>query len=148
MLMDFTFKLYESSPIGNLTPSDLNFFYYDVAEWSEINQLIEMGNNELKELALKLNIKLIPITDNREILSIQFGEIIFKVYSNETYQAALFRHLRNSFSHFRITYRDTNNFYMEDYDGNDYTMLGLVECDNFYSLIFQIRNFHEEHADY
>ncbi len=144
--MDFSFKLYESKPIGYLKPKDLNFFYYDVAEWSEINQLIEMGNDELKELALKLNIKLIPITDNSEIQSIQLGEIIFKVYSNETYQTALFRHLRNSFSHFRITYRDTNNFYMEDYNGNDYTMLGLVECDNLHNLIFQIRDFHEEHV--
>ena len=138
---DFTFEMYESA-VGELSPDDLRFFYYDVAEWSEINQLIELSNNELLDLALNLNIKLIHTIN--DIQSINCGEIKFKLYPNETYQTALIRHLRNSFSHFRIIYKDITYFYMEDYNGKECTMLGFVKCDDLHRLIYGIRDYHEK----
>ena len=141
--MNFQFD-YPKSFKEELSLEHLRFFYYDVAKWSEFSQLIEMGNDELLDVASKLSINLIPIDDNAQITKPNSDEIKFKVKDSETYQSALLRHLRNSFSHFRIIYTHKDScFYVEDLDKNIVTLSGNVKCESLRELIFHLRDYHE-----
>ena len=111
--MDFQFD-YPKTSKEELSLEHLRFFYYDVAKWSELSQLVELGNNELLDTASKLDIKLTPIEKIAQAKP-DTNEIIFEVRNSETYQSALLRHLRNSFSHFRITYTHDNSYFLLKY---------------------------------
>lgn len=141
--MDFQFD-YPKTSKEELSLEHLRFFYYDVAKWSEFSQMIEMGNDELLNLASKLSINLTPIDDKNQITKPNSDEIQFKAIAPETYQSALLRHLRNSFSHFRITYTHNDScFYVEDIDKNIVTLSGNVKCESLQDLIFHLRDYHE-----
>lgn len=141
--MDFQFD-YSKTSKEELSLEHLRFFYYDVAKWSELSQLVELGNNELLDTASKLDIKLTPIEKIAQAKP-DTNEIIFEVRNSETYQSALLRHLRNSFSHFRITYTHDNSYFLlKDKDETAYTMLGHVKYEYLKKLIFELRNYHEE----
>lgn len=141
--MNFQFD-YPKASKEELSLEHLRFFYYDVAKWSEFSQLIEMGNDDLLDVASKLSINLIPIDDNTQISKPNRDEMQFKVIDSETYQSALLRHLRNSFSHFRIIYTHNDScFYVEDVDKNIVTLSGNVKCESLRELIFHLRDYHE-----
>jgi hypothetical protein len=102
---------------GLLNPDDLNFFYYDVAlnsldgwvsccDWNNDIEDFINGNN--------LRIDFSGVDDIPE--SVNCGTILFTIdpIDNNSKVAAFLRHLRNSFSHFRIN-RDRDNYIMTDY---------------------------------
>lgn len=149
--MDFKFE--DIPALVPLSPEHLKFFYYDVARFGEIELLIECSNDELIEFADEFGIKLIPI--KQQTFSVNKhtpneNEIIFTVVKNRNkiemlYQTALFKHLRNSFAHYRITYKNGENFFlMEDCRCNGFTMRGLVEIEKLKNLIFRLRDYNEE----
>lgn len=141
--MNFQFD-YPNASKEELSLEHLRFFYYDVAKWSEFSQLIEMGNEDLLDVASKLSINLSPIVENAQITTPNSDEIQFKVKDTETYQSALLRHLRNSFSHFRIIYTHNDTcFYVEDIDKNIVTLSGNIKCESLRELIFHLRDYHE-----
>ena len=100
---------------GILNSEDIRFFYYEVAQWSELSSLIEYTNTELLNIANVLDIKLtyINLQDFCDT-TLSENEIKFTLRNkNESYQSALLRHFRNSFAHYRITYKGLD-FYIED----------------------------------
>lgn len=129
---------------GILNSEDIRFFYYEVAQWSELSSLIEYTNTELLNIANELDIKLtyINLQDFCDT-TISENEIKFTLRNkNESYQSALLRHLRNSFAHYRITYKNLD-FYIEDkkyIKSNRYTCIGLINPNRLRNLIC---NFHE-----
>ena len=136
-----------------LSPEDLKFFYYDVARHAEKELLIECSNDELIEFANGLGIKLTPI--QQQTFSInkfkpEENEIIFTYLKNRgkiemSYQTAIFKHLRNSFAHYRISYKNGGDFIsMEDSLYSGQTMKGLVEIEKLKNLVFKLERYNEE----
>ena len=147
--MDYKFK--KSSVRGRLSPDDLFFFYYEIAKNSELGGLYELSNEELivtaKESGLELKpIKQLSFTDKTH--SPKNNELYFTYLKNNrrngnnikeelSYQTALFTHLRNSFSHYRISY-EGNLLLLEDGFNNKYTMKSCVEMNKLKQMIFKI----------
>ena len=151
LVMDFRF---EDLPVFTpLHPEDLRFFYYDVAKYGEKEQLIECSNEELVEFANEFGIILTPI--QQQTFSVNKytpteNEIIFTYLKNRgkiemLYQTALFKHLRNSFAHYRISYKNGGDFVsMEDSLYSGHTMKGLVEIEKLKNLVFKLERYNEE----
>ena len=59
---------------------------------------------------------------------------------------SLFKHLRNSFAHYRISYKNNGEKFvlMEDGLCGGYTMKGLVEIEKLKSLVFKLERYNEE----
>ena len=149
LFMDFKFK--KDSVRGRLFPDDLVFFYYDVAKNSELGGLIELSNEELMNIGVESGLKLKPLKqlsftgkkhfpDKNELYFTYLTEKRSgkkRVIVEWSYQTALFAHLRNSFSHYRISY-ERDSFIMEDGFSNKYTMSGCVEISKLRQMIFKI----------
>ena len=152
LVMNFRF---EDLPVFiPLPPEDLRFFYYDVVKYGEKEQLLECSNEELVEFANEFGIKLTPI--QQQTFSVNKykpaeNEIIFTFIKGRnkkemSYQNALFKHLRNSFAHYRISYKNNGEKFvlMEDGLCGGYTMKGLVEIEKLKSLVFKLERYNEE----
>ena len=150
--MDFKFKNY--SVQGRLSPDDLVFFYYDVAKYSELGELFVFSNEELMNIAVESGLDLKPLKQ-RSFTGEKYypnkNELYFtylkeknvgrkKLIVEMPYQIALFAHLRNSFSHYRISY-ERDSFLLEDGFSNKYTMRGCVEIKKIRQMIFKIIEF-------
>ena len=147
------FKIADNPVRGNLSPEDLNFFYYDVAKLSELGLLIECYDEEFLELANGVGIELKPL--EQQTFSINKYELvenkfIFTILKNKgktnlSYQTALFNNLRNSFSHYRFSYKIGDKFFLiEDCLSNGYTMRGFVEIGKLKKLIFKLREYSDK----
>lgn len=145
--MDFNFHF--SSAHGRLNPDDLTFFYYDVAKNSELEELYILSNEELTNIAIESGLVLKPLKQlsfakgkhspnkNELYFTYQKKRIKEKKKVELSYQTALFAHLRNSFSHFRISY-EAELLVMEDGFGNKRTMKGRVEINKLKQMIYNI----------
>ena len=67
--------------------------------------------------------------------SVDKDKIYFSVSENETIPLAFFRHLRNAFAHHRIV-RCCEYLHIEDIQGKDLTMKGLVKFKDLKELCF------------
>ena len=149
LFMDF--KLKKDSVRGRLSPDDLFFFYYDVAINSELGGLCVLSNGDLMNTARECGLNLKPIKQlsfTGKKYSPNDNELYFaylkgqnrdgkKVKVELSYQTALFAHLRNSFSHYRISY-ERDSFLIEDGFSSKYTMKGCVEISKLRQMIFKI----------
>lgn len=147
------FKIIDYPVIRHLSPQDLSFFYYDVAKISELEQLVEKSNDELLETAKNAGIILKPIqqqTFSCNKYNPTENEIVFTFLTNKgkkelSHQTALFKHLRNSFAHYRISYtKDNRVVKIEDCLYGGYTMKGIIEIDKLKNLIFNLKEYSEE----
>ena len=142
------FKLKQPT-LGILAPNDLSFFYYDVAQWSEA-ELYEFENDAFINVAREIGIALIPIEtktfrqcdlcDNK--LHFTFKRRTGKQDMTLSYQSAFFRHLRNSFAHYRITNLG-DYFIIEDKIGDRYTCKGKILRNKLIKLITKIKQYDE-----
>lgn len=146
--MDFTNSTL--SNIGRLHPNDLKFFYYDVARFSELEQFVAYTDDDIIKIARDFGISLKPLEQksfSSKKYELMENEIYFVNIKNKenkySYQVALLKHLRNSFSHYRITYAKRDSFLlMEDTLGKrKYTMRGLVEIEKLKKLIFRLKEY-------
>ena len=146
--MDFTNSTL--SNIGRLHPNDLKFFYYDVARFSELEQFVAYTDDDIIKIARDFGISLKPL-EQKSFSSKKYEPIENEIYfvsiknkeKKDSYQVALLKHLRNSFSHYRITYAKGDSFLlMEDkLDKRRYTMRGLVEIEKLRKLIFRLKEY-------
>ena len=78
--------------------------------------------------------------------SLNKNTIILTKYENESEVNALFRYLRNAFTHFRINHSG-NEYLLSDInrDGSHLTMKGRIEVNKLRRLIFLILEIISEH---
>ena len=121
---------------GILLPDELYFFYYDVMRDTEAGiQAIYEWNDEIKKFLNEKGIKAENIEKGSLPQSVDKDKIYFSVSENETMPLAFFRHLRNAFAHHRIV-RCCGYLHIEDVQGKDLTMKGLVKFQDLKELCF------------
>lgn len=139
--MEFKFA---QSTTERLNPSDLEFFYYDVAIWNNTLR-IELPNDDLIFAAEKIGITLLPKGSRSNIrVEPTTNTIVFCKNSNELFGEALFRHFRNSFAHYKITYANANTdfSFVDKTPRGRTTMVGLVNKEKFKALILKMQEYH------
>lgn len=125
---------------GPLGPEDLQLFYYDIGLDNESNLKNGYQWNGDVENYLKNNNTVIDTASREEIPSdFVDNQILFTMCDKDEDNkvVALFRHLRNAFSHYRIGY-SCDCFCMEDYKDNKkshLTMRGKIDRKIFKGLM-------------
>jgi hypothetical protein len=123
---------------GLLSPDDVRLFYYDIAFDGEKNNLFPyVWNAEVQSYVDREEI----IVEEKEKKDIPqcFAEntIFMTVNDNEDKAMALFRHLRNAFSHYRIN-RNGDWLLAKDHpngNANELTMIMKIDSKYFYNII-------------
>ena len=144
--MSFDFTIPEHYERGILSGDDLVFFYYDIGidhlsgwpsvyEWSSV---VNKYRNDLDVEACDSNLIPEKFEDNK----IRFNVSDSTDSDNNSEAAAFFRHLRNAFSHYRIS-RDKEWFDILDKSKGKITMRGRVKADLLKSFCFEFFNFRE-----
>ena len=107
MATNLTFSCLEDSFGGLLPPEYVSFFYYDICIDKETDYHHFYDWSIEVEDFLKRNNTLIEVKDEKDLpTSVKENEVYFSFSKkdNQNKAAAFFRHLRNAFSHFSISY--------------------------------------------
>lgn len=139
---DLFFASLTDSYGGVLSPKDTHLFYYDICYDKEDGiALCYEWNNKVQSFLDDNGLVIKPVNVGDVPSSFEDNCIFFVMekYDNNNKAVALFRHLRNSFSHYNIG--DSGNFFcMKDFyyekgKPTDITMIGKISKRYFYSLI-------------
>jgi len=134
--LDFTIPA--DSNNGVLSPNDLRFFYYDIGldNLSGIPVVYE-ENEEANNFIISKHLTIDTVEKDLLPAEYQEGSILFTTgTSDKSKMDALFRHLRNAFSHYRIN-RCGDYFLMKDYNqSGTMTMIGKIKCDDFFEYCY------------
>lgn len=149
--MKFSFP--EHYQTGILSGDDLTFFYYDIGlDILQSHPQMYIWDDVVEEFKGKLDIDVCSPTriDTEFTLNrIRFTVSNNKNSDNGSKAAAFFRHLRNSFAHYRIV-REGENYVITDIGGSHVTMRGFVKaellkqfCFSFFKMRDQFINDYE-----
>ena len=137
MDFDYTFKIPQR---GILSPNEVHFFYYDVMrEMDDSFWVIYEWDNEIEKFLNEKGIKVETKEKGAISQNVDKNVVFFSTYQNESKPIAFFRHLRNAFAHHRITYWG-EFLHIEDIQGNDRTMKGLIKYQDLKELCFLFFN--------
>ena len=135
-ILNYSFQWYSPLGSGILSPSDLRFFYYDIAvdNLSGMSKIYEW-NDTIKSFLANNQLKIEDCEDFDNI-EVDNGTILFEIVKDkktgeakETKAMAFFRHLRNAFAHYNIKC-ENDIFYIRDFDKNkQITMVGAINRD-------------------
>ena len=101
----FNFSYVKDSYGGLLKTEDVRLFYYDICfDKENANSFPYEWNEDVEEFIKKNNLEIKPLDRNCQPLTIENNKIYFEVLKvdEDNYAKSLFRHLRNSFSHYNI----------------------------------------------
>lgn len=134
---DYTFNI---SSKGILSPDEVHFFYYDIMrDVGDNTQVIYEWNDEIEKFLNEKGIKVEVKEKGAISQNVDKNVMSFSTYQNESKPIAFFRHLRNAFAHHRITYWG-EFLHVEDIQGNDFTMKGLIKYQDLKELCFLFFN--------
>lgn len=145
-MMDFTIKTKDST--GRLSPDDVKFFYYDVCFPREdsVSKMVKWDDEIVtfvKEHSITIgSMEELPSNYDWEEDSL-YLDVDKK--QDDNFAQSLLRHLRNGFSHFRITVSG-DVFQLEDKskDGENKTMKttmkGAIKKELLMALVFKFRD--------
>lgn len=147
-MINFTFKEYYET--GVLNGDDLIFFYHDVGldnlqGWPEVYDWDAI----VKEFDGILDIgtcSSAQITSEAVQNKIRFTVSENKDSDNGSKSAAFFRHLRNAFSHYRISHVG-ENYLLTDYGDKNMTMRGLVNAELLKKFCFRFFEMREQNIN-
>ena len=132
------FSCLEDSALGLLSPQDVHLFYYDIGFDSQIGQsVVYCWDNNVDQFVRSHNLVIEDCGIAQLPSSFEENKIFFTycVRDKDDKAVAFFRHLRNSFAHYRIA-RNGQYLCMKDYDKeNRLTMIGKIDVDLFFELI-------------
>ena len=124
MDFDYTFSIPQR---GMLSPNEVHFFYYDVMrDMGDKTQVIYEWKGEIEKFLNKKRIQVEVMEKGTITQNVDKNVVLFSTYQNESKPIAFFRHLRNAFAHHRITHWG-EFLHIEDVQGNDITMKGLIK---------------------
>ena len=130
---DYTFNVPSK---GILSPDEVHFFYYDVMRDTINNaQVIYEWNEEIEKFLEEKGIK-VEVKEKRAVSqNVEKNVMFFSIAQDESKPIAFFRHLRNAFAHHQIVYCG-ECLQIEDIQGNDFTMKGLIKFQDLKELCF------------
>lgn len=139
MSKELFFSAFQNSYSGQLSPDLVGLFYYDIcfdAE-SDYHHLYEW-TREIESYLRDNNIIIEAKKEDEIPASVKENEVYFVMLSkdNDNKAAALFRHLRNAFSHFSVGVSG-NNICLKDHNpiNNKLTMIGIINKDVFLCIM-------------
>ncbi len=140
---ELKFTALEENYGGVLPLEDVHYFYYDICFDSEMGYSRSYEwNNEIQKFLDEKNIKIEALEENSIPHTFENNAIYFSYIKKDrdNKASALFRHLRNAFSHYEVGFND--NFYnMKDFRYDEKkkllvtTMIGKIEVGLFKQLI-------------
>lgn len=149
---ELNFACLEDSSNGVLSPDDLHFFYYDIGIDNESCMPVLYEENEEVKRYIDSKHLTIEIVERSNLpTDFQDGVIMFTTNGCDKSKIdALFRHLRNAFSHYHIK-RQGEYFLMNDYyydkKGNGMSMIGKIKCKDLFDYCYLLFKQRESYID-
>lgn len=135
--MDYTFNRLSKEV---LLPNEERFFYYDVMRDAENNaQSSYKWSEDIKEFLNEKGIQMEDMENGTLPQNVEKNVMFFSIALGERKPEAFFRHLRNAFTHHRITHSG-EYLHFEDTNGTDLTMIGLIKFQDLKELCFLFFN--------
>lgn len=141
------FKISDHYENGVLNGDDLTFFYYDIGlDNLQGRPLAYDWDILIEEFKSQIDVASCDMADIPEDLldnQIRFTVSAEKNSDNSSKACAFFRHLRNAFSHYRVS-RQGEWFFLTDYSGNDKSMHGKIKAELLKKFCFRFFDIREK----